>query len=124
MPRRAKPILLVDDHDLTRSVVSRMLAHLGYENVDQATCGEGAEMRLRERVYDLLITDLNMKPISGIDLLLSIKGRVQPVPRVLVMSATSATEQMIQARAAGADDYLVKPFKPAALERKVCLLLQ
>jgi len=99
-------------------IIRRLLVQLGYANVDEAANGVQALERVREKRYDLILSDWNMDAMCGIDLLKAIRAdaRTHETPFILV-TAESKTENILAAKAAGASGYLVKPFKLDVLER-------
>jgi len=117
-------ILIVDDEESLREFLSIMLHREGYQ-VDSAMDGAQAEAHLRDHAYDLVITDVNMPRMGGMELLRHIKERA-PETVVLMITAFSTTEQAVEAMKQGAYDYITKPFKNEeirlviknALERK------
>ena len=102
-------ILIVDDEESLREFLSIMLHREGYQ-VDSAVDGAQAEAHLRDHTYDLVITDVNMPRMGGMELLRHIKERA-PETVVLMITAFSTTEQAVEAMKQGAYDYITKPFK-------------
>jgi two-component system response regulator PilR (NtrC family) len=102
-------ILIVDDEESLREFLSIMLHREGYQ-VDTAVDGGQAAAHLREHSYDLVISDINMPRMGGMELLRHIKERT-PETVVLMITAFSTTEQAVEAMKQGAYDYITKPFK-------------
>jgi len=102
-------ILIVDDEESLREFLSIMLHREGYQ-VDTAVDGAQAEVHLRDHAYDLVITDVNMPRMGGMELLRQIKARA-PETVVLMITAFSTTEQAVEAMKQGAYDYITKPFQ-------------
>ena len=102
-------ILIVDDEESLREFLSIMLHREGYQ-VDTAVDGAQAEAHLRDHSYDLVISDVNMPRMGGMELLRHIKERT-PETVVLMITAFSTTEQAVEAMKQGAYDYITKPFK-------------
>jgi len=107
-------ILVVDDELSMREFLSILLEREGYETVVAASAEE-ALLLLESRVFDLIISDVQMPGLNGIDLLTRIK-ETTPETAVLMMTAYSASEQAVEAMKLGAYDYLSKPFKVEELK--------
>ena len=118
-------ILVVDDEASMREVLQILLERDAYQ-VDCAENGAVALQYLHENDYDLLISDIKMPRMSGIELLRQLRAEEQDLT-VLMMTAFSSTEEAVEAMKLGAYDYITKPFKNDeirlvirnALERKV-----
>jgi len=117
-------ILLVDDEKAVRSTLAIILSKSGY-TVTEAGSGPEAVELLRQKFYDLVITDLKMEPMNGIELLKNAK-EINPAIEVIVMTAFGTVESGVEAMKLGAYDYIQKPFEKdeflilvgKALERK------
>jgi len=111
-------ILIVEDRAVMLKIVGRLLLELGYQKIDEAANGLQAMERIREKRYDLILSDWNMDGMSGFQLLKMVRSvpRTAKVPFVL-LTAESKPENIIAAKAAGANGYLLKPFKLDVLER-------
>ena len=110
-------LLVVDDERSILSTIEVAMKHAGHD-VDVADSGEMAITVMRKQVPDLLLTDLRMDGMSGIDLL----GKAReyfPSATVVLMTAHATIDTAVQAMKAGAYDYLVKPFTPEQLEHLV-----
>jgi two-component system chemotaxis response regulator CheY len=113
-------ILVVDDYNTMIRIIRNLLKQLGFENVDDATDGTSALAKLRERTYGLVISDWNMAPMTGFDLLREI--RADPTlcnTRFIMVTAESKTDNVIAAKKAGVDNYIVKPFNAQTLQHKI-----
>lgn len=112
--------LIVDDHSTMRRIVRNILNELGYEKTYEADDGPEALVILNEEPIDFVITDWNMPKMKGIDLLKKIRSRekIKHVP-VLIVTAESTKEQVLESIQAGVNGYLVKPFTAATLETKI-----
>ena len=102
-------ILIVDDEESMRDFLSIMLHREGYQ-VDTAVDGAQAVVHLREHNYDLVISDIKMPRMSGLELLAHIKERT-PETVVLMVTAFSTTDEAVEAMKQGAYDYITKPFR-------------
>jgi two-component system, chemotaxis family, chemotaxis protein CheY len=113
-------ILIVDDYNTMIRIIRNLLKQLGFNNVDEATDGTTALAKLREKSYGLVISDWNMTPMTGYDLLREI--RADPVlrpTRFIMVTAESKTDNVIAAKKAGVDNYIVKPFNAQTLQHKI-----
>ncbi len=108
IPPERKQILVVDDEANLRRVLSAQLTREGYD-VHVAEDGEAALLLLRENHIDLVITDLRMPKVDGMDLLRAAL-RDDPTRPVLMMTAHGTVETAVEALKTGAFDYLTKPF--------------
>ena len=113
-------ILIVDDYKTMLRIIRNLLKQLGFENVDEATDGTAALQKIRERPYGLVISGWNMEPMTGIDLLREVRAdeKVKATPFIMV-TAESKTENVIAAKQAGVNNYIVKPFDAETLKKKM-----
>jgi two-component system chemotaxis response regulator CheY len=120
MPAANMPILVVDDYKTTIKIVHGLLRQLGFTNLDEAENGEEALRKLRERSYQLVISDWNMEPMTGIELLRSVRAdnALRATPFIMI-TAESKVENVVAAKQAGANNYIVKPFSAEALKQKI-----
>ena len=115
-------ILVVDDEPAIQEILTWSLAAEGY-NVATAASGEEALTRFAEQDFDVIVTDIVMPGLNGLDLLE--RSRVlNPRAAVIVMTAYAALETAITALRRGASDYLEKPFSVEVLKQRVRRLLQ
>jgi two-component system chemotaxis response regulator CheY len=114
------PILVVEDHSTMARIIRNLLKTLGFENVDDATDGSAALTKMTLKKYGLVISDWNMQPMTGYDLLREVRAKpeLSETPFILV-TAESRTENVIAARKAGVDNYIVKPFNAQTLKTKI-----
>jgi two-component system, chemotaxis family, chemotaxis protein CheY len=113
-------ILIVDDYNTMIRIIRNLLKQLGFENVDDANDGTSALAKMREKSYGLVISDWNMAPMTGYDLLREI--RADPIlrpTRFIMVTAESKTDNVIAAKKAGVDNYIVKPFNAQTLQHKI-----
>ncbi|MCJ7812788.1 response regulator, partial [bacterium] len=101
-------VLLVDDEKSVRSTLSLFLQKSGYK-VEEAANGEEAVEKLKVTFYDLVITDLKMKPMGGLEVIQTVK-KINPLTEVVVMTAYGTVESGVEAMKLGAYDYIQKPF--------------
>ncbi len=107
-------ILIVDDERSMRDVLSIMLKRVGY-GVTAASNGEEAIAQIGKEIFDLVITDLKMPKVSGLDVLKAVKES-SPDTVVLMVTAFASTESAVEAMKQGAYDYLAKPFQVDELQ--------
>ena len=101
-------------------IIRNLLKQLGFENVDDANDGTSALAKMRAKNYNLVISDWNMAPMTGYDLLREI--RADPAlnaTRFIMVTAESKTDNVIAAKRAGVDNYIVKPFNAQTLQHKI-----
>lgn len=117
-------VLIVDDYKTMLRIVGNLLKQLGFSNVDEATDGTMALDMFKKKNYGLIISDWNMEPMSGFDLLKSVRGGTanSNVPFIMV-TAESKTENVIAAKQAGVSNYIVKPFNAETLKAKMTTVL-
>lgn len=118
------PILIVDDYKTMLRIVRNLLKQLGFDNVDEATDGAQALERLRAKSYSLIISDWNMEPMTGYELLKEVRAdqQLKDTPFIMV-TAESKTDNVIAAKKAGVNNYIVKPFNAATLKTKLVAVL-
>ncbi|MGD9174109.1 MAG: sigma-54 dependent transcriptional regulator [Desulfobacterales bacterium] len=101
-------ILIVDDESEMRSALSHALTRSGF-SVESAACGTDALVKIKKDPISLVITDLKMPEMSGLELIGAIK-KIKPVIAVIVITAFGSIHNAVEAMQAGAADYLLKPF--------------
>ena len=113
-------ILVVDDFSTMRRIIKNLLRDLGFTNAQEADDGTTALPMLQKGNFDFLVTDWNMPGMQGIDLLKAIRAdeKLRHLP-VLMVTAESKREQIVEAAQAGVNGYVVKPFTAATLEEKI-----
>ena len=114
------PVLVVDDYSTMIRIIRNLLRQLGFEEIDDATDGTTALAKMRVRHYGLVISDWNMEPMTGYDLLREVRAdpNLSQVPFIMV-TAESKTENVIAAKKAGVNNYIVKPFNAQTLKSKI-----
>ena len=113
-------VLIVDDYNTMLRILRNLLRQLEFNNVEDATDGEKALDMLRRTPFDLVISDWNMAPMTGLDLLRHVRGdeKLRRIPFIMV-TAESKTENVITAKQAGVSNYIVKPFNAETLRAKI-----
>lgn len=121
---KSKPILVVDDYKSMTRIVRGMLNDLGFLHVDEATDGPTALSLIREKTYGLVLSDWNMQPMTGLELLKHVRAedRTRTLPFVMV-TAEAKAENVVAARQAGVNNYVIKPFTLAVLKQKLSTVL-
>jgi two-component system chemotaxis response regulator CheY len=114
------PILVVDDYNTMIRIIRNLLKQLGFEDIDDASDGSAALTKLREKKYGLVISDWNMEPMTGYELLKEVRADpgLAKTPFIMV-TAESKTENVIAAKKAGVNNYIVKPFNAQTLKTKI-----
>ncbi len=116
----SSPILVVDDYSTMVRILRNLLKQLGYENVDDAADGAEALKKINEKQYGLIISDWNMEPMTGYDLLRQVRSKSETMRLPFIMvTAESKTENVIAAKKAGVNNYIVKPFNAQTLKGKI-----
>jgi two-component system chemotaxis response regulator CheY len=116
----AMPILVVDDYGTMVRIIRNLLRQLGFANVDDASDGSAALEKMRTRPYGLVISDWNMEPMTGYELLQQVRAdpKIGGTPFIMI-TAESKTENVIAAKKAGVNNYIVKPFNAETLRAKI-----
>ena len=114
------PVLVVDDYNTMIRIIRNLLKQLGFENVDDASDDRAALAKMRDKRYGLVISDWNMAPMTGFELLQQVRAdAVLGKTPFIMVTAESKTENVIAAKKAGVDNYIVKPFNAQTLEHKI-----
>ena len=113
-------ILVVDDYGTMRRIVRNLLKQLGFENVDEAGDGLSALRKLKEKRFGLVISDWNMEPMNGLELLRDVRAdaALKDLPFIMV-TAESRTQYVMAAQEAGVSNYIIKPFNAETLNTKI-----
>jgi two-component system, chemotaxis family, chemotaxis protein CheY len=118
------PVLVVDDQYVMVTLVKQLLSNVGFEHVDHAFEGETALRMLEERSYQLVLSDLHMKPMDGLQLVRAIRQNEKlRNMAVVIMTIDSSIPAALATKKQGADAYLLKPFTPQQLRAKVIEVL-
>ncbi len=114
------PVLVVDDYSTMIRIIRNLLKQLGFEDIDDANDGSAALNKMRGKKYGLVISDWNMEPMTGYDLLREVRAdpNLATTPFILI-TAESKTENVLAAKQAGVSNYIVKPFNAATLKSKI-----
>ena len=113
-------VLVIDDYNTMIRIIRNLLKQLGFENIDDASDGSAALNKMRSKKYGLVISDWNMEPMTGIQLLREVRAdsKLKNLPFIMI-TAESKTENVVAAKQAGVSNYIVKPFNAATLKTKI-----
>ena len=108
--KSSKKVLIVDDFDVSRKVLVITLEQLGFDNIEEVSDGNSALVRLKSGLFDLVITDMEMPKMSGLELLQQIRydPNLKQIP-VLIVTENGMQEDIVAAFKAGLNAYVVKP---------------
>ena len=118
------PILIVDDYKTMLRVLRNFLLQLNFSNIEEATDGSMALKKLRQQDFGFVISDWNMEPMTGIQLLREVRAddKLKHLPFIMI-TAESKSENVIAAKQAGVSNYIVKPFSAKTLKSKMTSVL-
>lgn len=113
-------ILIVDDYKTMLRIIRNLLKQLEFNNIDEATDGSMALEKLKEKKYGMVISDWNMQPMTGLELLRAVRAdaNLKSLPFIMI-TAESKTENVVAAKEAGVNNYIVKPFNAETLKSKI-----
>jgi two-component system chemotaxis response regulator CheY len=114
------PVLVVDDYTTMVRIIRNLLRQLGFADIDDARDGTAALAKMHSKRYGLVISDWNMHPMTGFELLREVRAdpEIGQTPFIMV-TAESKTDNVIAARKAGVNNYIVKPFNAQTLKAKI-----
>ena len=117
-------VLIVDDYQTMLRILRNLLRQLEFNNVDEAKDGGAALELLRKEQFGLVISDWNMEPMTGIQLLREVRAdpKMKALPFIMI-TAESKSENVIAAKEAGVSNYIVKPFNSETLRAKLASVL-
>jgi two-component system chemotaxis response regulator CheY len=113
-------VLIVDDYKTMLRIIRNLLKQIDFNNVEEATDGAEALSKLRAGNFGLVISDWNMAPMTGLELLQEVRqdARLKTLPFIMI-TAESKTENVVAAKQAGVSNYIVKPFNAETLRDKI-----
>lgn len=116
--------LVVDDSPTMRRIIVAQLGQLGYGEVEEADNGQAALERLKTQPFDFVLTDWNMPFMDGRSMVLELRQTpgIDQLPVVMVTTRNTKAD-VIDALKAGVNNYVVKPFKPSDLGKKIDAVL-
>jgi two-component system, chemotaxis family, chemotaxis protein CheY len=114
------PVLVVDDYGTMIRILRNLLRQLGFSDIDDASDGAAALAKMRAKRYGLVISDWNMEPMTGFELLRRMRADpgLERTPFIMV-TAESKTDNVVAAKKAGVNNYIVKPFNAQTLKAKI-----
>ena len=121
-------VLVADRNHRTASLVQRILFSFGFRNLDITTSGESALALLRERRYDIIITELTMTPVDGIALIKAIRAakedaRIRHDIPIIMLTARTDIESVSMARDAGVTEFVAKPFSAKTISNRIIQII-
>jgi two-component system chemotaxis response regulator CheY len=118
------PVLVVDDYQTMIRIIRNLLIQLGFKNIEDARDGRQALDKLNGGKFGLVISDWNMEPMTGYELLQQVRASdtLKSTPFIMV-TAESKTENVIAAKKAGVSNYIIKPFNAETLKGKLKAVL-
>jgi two-component system chemotaxis response regulator CheY len=118
------PILVVDDQSTMLRIERNLLEQLGFKSIDTALDGPTALRKARATRFGLIISDWNMDPMTGLEFLKEVRADpdLKSTPFIMV-TAESKTENVVMAKQAGVNNYVVKPFNAATLKKKIAAVI-
>ena len=121
---KSTPILIVDDYRTMIRIIRNLLTQLGFDNLDEAPDGRAALAKLKERRFGLVISDWNMEPMSGIELLQQVRAdpELAALP-FLMITAQNRDDRVALAHKAGVNGYVVKPFNADTLGQQIASVM-
>ena len=122
---KSMPVLIVDDYKTMLRIIRNLLKQIGFDNVEEASDGTEALAKLRAGRFGLVISDWNMEPMTGLQLLQEVRAdaKLKSTPFIMV-TAESKTENIVVAKQAGVSNYIVKPFSAETLKSKIEKVLE
>ena len=113
-------VLIVDDYKTMLRIIRNLLKQIDFHNVEEATDGAEALNKLRAGSFGLVISDWNMQPMTGLQLLQEVRvdSKLKSMPFIMI-TAESKAENVIAAKQAGVSNYIVKPFNAETLRENI-----
>lgn len=118
-------VLVVDDYKTMIRIIKNLLKQIGFNDVDDAADGGEALEKLKQKQYGLVISDWNMEPMTGYELLKHVRAdeNLKSIPFIMV-TAEAKSENVVAAKEAGVSNYIVKPFNAQTLKGKIETVFQ
>lgn len=111
-------ILVIDDYQTMTMLMRNLLRSLGFSDIEEARDGASALEKIAAKHFDLIISDWNMKPMDGINLLKELRAQGNEVPFIMV-TAENMIENVLEAKGAGVTGYITKPFNAGTLKARI-----
>jgi two-component system chemotaxis response regulator CheY len=115
--------LIVDRNTTMRGIIRHQLHELDYDRISEASNAETALLQLSRRDFDIVLTELDLPGMSGLEFVTYIRETLMSTVPVLVISGDASRENLVRLAQAGANGFLVKPFTPVAFEQHIQNLL-
>jgi two-component system chemotaxis response regulator CheY len=117
-------VLIVDDYKTMLRIIRNLLRQLNFTNVEEAMDGTEALHMLGQKDFELIISDWNMEPMTGLQLLREVRksDKFKHIPFIMI-TAESKAENVVAAKQAGVSNYIVKPFNAETLKAKISSVL-
>lgn len=117
--------IVIDDQRTMVQIITSLLKDIGFRDIDEALDGVTAYEKLSKGGYQLVISDWNMEPVTGYQLLKKVRASEPPLKNIpfILVTAESKTENIIAAKKAGVNNYIVKPFTAKTLKQKINAVL-
>ena len=117
-------VLIVDDYKTMLRIEENLLRQIGFSNIEEASSGPIALEKLKQKKFGLILSDWNMEPMTGLELLTAVRAdpATKSVPFILV-TAEGKVENVVAAKGAGVNNYIVKPFNAVTLKQKITTVL-
>ncbi len=114
------PVLVVDDYKTMVRIIKNLLRQIGFTDVDDASDGSEAMEKIKAKKYGLVISDWNMEPMTGYELLKQVRADPDNAEMPFIMvTAEAKSENVVAAKKAGVNNYIVKPFNAQTLKGKI-----
>jgi len=114
------PVLVVDDYKTMIRIIKNLLRQIGFKDVDDAADGSEALEKIKAKKYGLVISDWNMEPMTGFELLKQVRANPETAELPFIMvTAEAKSENVVAAKKAGVNNYIVKPFNAQTLKGKI-----
>ncbi len=122
---REMPILIVDDFSTMRRIVKNTLKQIGFKNIEEASDGQMALQKLKEKEFQFIVSDWNMPNMMGIDLLKAVRSdeQLKDIP-FLMVTAEAQKDNILEAAKAGVSNYIIKPFTVDVMQTKMEAIFQ
>ena len=117
-------VLIVDDYATMRRIIRNLLTQIGFDDIEEAEDGEKALKKMRAAQFGLVLSDWNMTPVTGLELLKTVRAdsALAKTPFILI-TAESKPENIVAAKQAGVNNYIIKPFNAETLKTKINAVL-
>ena len=121
-----KNILIVDDSATMRKIIMRGIRQAGIDNAEFMEAGDGVEgmKALESTAFDLILSDVNMPNMNGLDFVREVTGKLDTPPPIVMITTEGSEEVISEAMSRGAKGYLKKPFTPEKIQEVIGPLLQ